>query len=117
MKYRASFLGAMIILLTAFGGCASSGGVTVMRIDGSSQQATSNSLKLMSESLSSHERCLLQAAILRIQLGDASMWKAGNAEHNEQANPLGSLISGMTFKQIIELSQRYPDKAGNSCTN
>lgn len=110
------FLALFIAVILSISGCASRGGNSdVMRIDGSSQTSTNQSLQKMAEAQPNYERCLLQAAILRIQLGDASMWKAGNAEQNEKANPLGLLINGMTYPQIIELSQRYPDKAGNSC--
>ena len=114
MKFGALFVGAIVVFVTVLGGCASGTG-GVMRIDGSSKTATSNSLKQMSESLPNYDRCLLQAAILRIQLGDAGSSKVGNTNQNENTDPLGFMIRGMTFQQILELSQRYPDKAGNSC--
>lgn len=86
-----------------------------MRIDGSSQENTNKSLKQMSETLTPYDLCRLKAAILRIQLGDTSSWKAGNNNQQENSDPLGSIINGMTFPQIIDLSQRYPDKVGSSC--
>lgn len=113
MKPATSCLVAAIILSTFTGGCVSTG--AVRRIDGSSQETTNKSLQQLSDSLPSHDRCLLQAAILRIQLGDSDTWKAGDTERKEKTNPLGSMIDGMTFQNILDLSQRYPDKAGNPC--
>jgi hypothetical protein len=116
MKLGALVAAAMIILATILGGCASNSvNEDVKRIDGSSRTATSNSLKQMSGSLPNYERCLLQAAILRIQLGDADSARVVNGNQNENTDPLGTMINGMTFQQILDLSQRYPDKAGHSC--
>ena len=109
MRSGLFIVGVMIILA----GCATGKGV--MRVDGSSQESTNASLKLMSESLSVQDRCRLQAAILRIQIGDASAWKAGNTEAKEKSDPLGTMLDKMSFQQIIELSQQYPDKAGSTC--
>lgn len=86
-----------------------------MRIDGSSQEKTNKSLKQMSESLSPYDLCRLKAAILRIQIGDTSSWKASNNDQQDNSDPLGAIINGMSFTQIIDLSQRYPDKVGSSC--
>lgn len=110
MKLAALFVGVMLTLA----GCATEQRVT-LRVDGSSQEATNSSLKQMAESLSAQDRCRLQAAILRIQIGDASTWKAGNAEQKEKSDPLGTMLNGMSFQQVIDLSQRYPDKAGTPC--
>jgi hypothetical protein len=116
MKLEALVTAAMIVLLTMLGGCASTSvHKDEKRIDGSSRTATSNSLKQLSESLPGYERCLLQAAILRIQLGDADTAKIVNASPNENNDPLGAMINGMSYRQILDLSQRYPDKAGHSC--
>jgi hypothetical protein len=116
MKLGALVAAAMIILATILGGCASNSvNEGVKRIDGSSRTATSNSLKQMSGALPNYERCLLQAAILRIQLGDADSAKAVNGNQNENTDPLGTMINGMTYQQILDLSQRYPDTAGHSC--
>ncbi len=115
MKFGA-LAAATIISLTTLGGCASSVvDGDVKRIDGSSRTATSNSLQQMSESLPNYERCLLKAAILRIQLGDADSAKIVNAGQNGNSDPLGAMINGMSYRQILDLSQRYPDKAGHSC--
>jgi hypothetical protein len=112
MKLAASLVGVIISASIALGGCAT-GGPSTQRIDGSTQENTNKSLKQMSASLSSYDLCRLKAAILRIQIGDTSSWKAGNAEDN--SDPLGAMINGMTFPQIIDLSLRYPDKVGSSC--
>lgn len=110
MKPGLFFVGVMI----ALAGCATEQRIS-MRVDGSSQETTNTSLKQMSESLPPQDRCRLQAAILRIQIGDASAWKAGNSESQEKTDPLGTMLNGMSFQQIIDLSRRYPDKAGSSC--
>lgn len=114
MKFGLFFVGVMIVLA----GCATEQRIT-MRVDGSSLESTNTSLRQMSESLSAQDRCKLQAAILRIQLGDAGTWKAGSAEQKAQSDPLGTMLNGMSFQQIVDLSQRYPDKAGtsSSCQN
>lgn len=109
MKLATLMVGVMLTLAA----CATGKGV--MRVDGSSQETTNSSLKQMAESLSAQDRCRLQAAILRIQIGDASTWKAGNTESKEKPDPLGTMLNGMSFQQVLDLSQRYPDKAGNPC--
>lgn len=115
MKPAALLLVAMTSASIAMGGCATDKPAT-LRIDGSTQENTSKSLQQMSASLSPYDLCRLKAAILRIQIGDTSSWKAGHAEQRDNADPLGAIIDGMTFPQIIDLSQRYPDKVGSSCT-
>lgn len=114
MKLAANFVVALLSISLVLGGCTAMGTRT-MRIDGSSQESTNKSLKLMSESLSTYDLCRLKAAILRIQLGDTSSWKAGNNNQQDNSDPLGSIINGMTFPQIVDLSQHYPDKVGSSC--
>lgn len=113
MKF--SFLITCLIVATGLTqvGCATGG--TAIRIDGSSQEKTNNSLKQMSESLSPYDLCRLKAAILRIQIGDTSSWNASNKAQQDNSDPLGAIINGMTFTQIIDHSQRYPDKVGSSC--
>lgn len=114
MKPAAALLGALMSTTIAMGGCATDK-PTTLRIDGSTQENTSKSLQQMSAALSPYDRCRLKAAILRIQIGDTSSWKANHAEQQDNVDPLGAMIDGMTFPQIIDLSQRYPDKVGSSC--
>lgn|SRR5512139_705212 len=109
MKLGLFFVCIMIVLA----GCATE--KRVMRVDGSSQEATNSSLKQMSESLSAYDRCRLQAAVLRIQIGDTSSWTAGSNAQKSSSDPLGTMLNGMNFQQIIDLSERYPDKAGSTC--
>ncbi len=75
-------------------------------IDGSSKESTEASLQQMMASLSNKEHCLLQAAVIRIRLGNPIL-NAGNK--------FGEALNGLTSKQIMMLSEQYPPKVIPLC--
>jgi len=91
-------------------GCTSTGSSTrsegAMKVDGATKESTDRSLKEMMNSLPNRNRCLLQAAVMRIQMGDPEL----NKENN-----LGLKLKNMTSEQVVTLSQEYPEKIVALC--
>ncbi|AXQ31349.1 hypothetical protein D0B54_22855 [Solimonas sp. K1W22B-7] len=64
----------------------------------------------MQRQLSPQENCMLLNAVARVSIGE-----------NEQAkltghrNDVNALVKGLTYPEIVALSQRYPDKASRPC--
>jgi hypothetical protein len=77
-----------------------------MKIDGTTEESTDRSLKEMMNSLSNRNKCLLLAAVMRIQMGDPEL----NKENN-----LGVKLNNMTSEQVITLSHEYPEKIVSLC--
>lgn len=107
----AVLLSSVILVLSA---CAT-GPQSKVRIDGTSDASTTASLKAMYADLGNRDICLLQTAIVRIQIGDQAQQEAATGDDNAKATPLGPKINGMTYDEIISLSQKYPDKVQAMC--
>ena len=88
-----------------------------IRIDGHSQDSTAAGIQAMYAAHDNRDKCLLETAILRIQVGDQAAQAARTGDRHAQATPLGPKINGMTYGQILEFSQKYPDKVKGLCRN
>jgi hypothetical protein len=88
-----------LIISIALSGCAAPGGEPSRTVDGTSQDSTVESLRLMMNNSPPLDHCNLHIAVARIRLGDATL----NAGNN-----LGQKLNGMTAQQVIDLSQQYP---------
>ena len=88
-----------------------------IRIDGHSQDSTAAGIQAMYAAHDDRDKCLLETAILRIQVGDQAAQAARTGDAHAQATPLGPKIDGMTYDQILAFSQKYPDKVKGLCRN
>ncbi len=93
-----SFLLALTISMLLCS-CAAPENEPVRTVDGSSEDSTVDSLRMMMNNLPALDHCHLQVAIDQIRLGDATL----NTDNN-----LGKKINGMTAEQVIDFSQQYP---------
>jgi hypothetical protein len=107
---------AILVLTTLIvvSGCAL-GPSRQPRVNGKSDVTTTASLKAIYAQHSDYEICLLQTAIIRIQVGDKAEQEAKTGAKNAKATPLGAKINGMTYDEIISFSQKYPDKVTGLC--
>lgn len=80
-------------------GCAAPDATPVRVVDGSSENSTVESMRLMTNNLAETDHCNLQIAFARIRLGDATLSSYSN---------LGKKLNGMTAQQVIAFSQQYP---------
>ncbi len=89
--------------------CAANAGT---RVDGTNEQTAMNTLgKIMSEQ-GKKGKCLLQAALMNIQIGRqlVSPGSAGDAP-----KPLRDLLNGMDYAQILAFSRHYPARVVPVC--
>jgi len=86
-----------------------------LRIDGATQETTTASIQAMYAAHGNRETCLLQTAILRIQIGDKAEQVAKTGDKNAAPTPLGPKIDGMTYKEVIKFSKKYPEKVKGLC--
>lgn len=106
----------LIIAILALSACATTPKSQV-RIEGTTEESTTTSLQSMYASLGNRDKCLLQSAILRIQVGDKEQQEVLTKDKSAQATPLGPKINGLSYEEIIALSQKYPDKVLSLCRN
>lgn len=99
-----------IILLTLAMGCIAEESNTQItpetKIDGSTKESTNVSLKGMLSALPNKQRCLLQASVMRIRIGDPALL---------EANKFGETVNGLTASQVMALSEQYPAKVTALC--
>lgn len=105
---------AFMVTLSA---CATNPVKPATRVDGSSEESTTASLQQIYKENERHDVCLLQTAIVRIQVGDKEQQVAATGNKDARPTSLGSKINGMTYSEIIAFSQKYPDKVQGLCRN
>jgi len=115
LKY---FLAVLMLVLCgcAFAASDSTGApASEVRIDGASADSLTASLHAMYAQHGNREKCLLQTAILRIQVGDRDQKIASTGNKDAVADPLGPKINGMTYGEVIAFSEKYPAKVQGLC--
>jgi hypothetical protein len=109
-----------VLMLALCGGASAASDNTAaspseVRIDGSSADTVTASLHAMYAQHGNREKCLLETAILRIQLGDRDQKIASTGNKSAVPDPLGPKINGMTYGQVIALSEKYSAKVQGLC--
>ena len=108
---------AAVLLALAAGGVstvafASNGGT---RVDGSTEQSTMTSLQQIMSEHGKKEKCLLQAALINIQIGRQVAPSSAADGKGAAPKPLRTVLNGMTYDQIIALARTYPPRVAPVC--
>jgi hypothetical protein len=111
MKYRLSLLIFTSILTFAVSAKEKP------RIDATTEASLDASTKAMQATLSNKENCLLLAAFMRLQVADkkAKAKETGNAD--TPPDPLGPKIDKLTYKEIIQKSEKVEANVMSLCRN
>lgn len=112
MKFKSMLAGLMLAMIASVAVAAST---TAIAIDGSTPQTTAATLQTMRSELSPSENCQLTMAITRIQLGDEREAAKETKSAKAPNEPLGPLLNGMTYNEIIKLAQTYTETVRSSC--
>lgn len=110
MKFKTILMGLVLATITS-----AALGASTVTIDGSSSQTTATTLQAMRDGLSPSENCQLTIAITRIKLGDEKQAAKDSKSAKAPEEPLGPLLNGMTYSEIIKLAQTYPGMVRSTC--
>lgn len=110
MKLKSRIMPLMLAIISSFAFAAST-----VTIDGSTAQTTVTTLQTMRSELSPSDNCQLTMAITRIQLGDEKEALKESKSATAPNEPLGPLLNGMTYNEIVKLAQTYPETVRSSC--
>jgi len=85
------------------------------RVNGATEETTIRTIKKIYSEQGNKNTCLLQAAIMRIQIGDRAQQIKKTGNKDAVSTPLGPKIHGMNYDEIINYSKNYPNAVTPLC--